>query len=137
MGEATNLADAEVAAPAPARRRSRARRPLPTNVIPLHQRIMPRHVELLARWLEAGRMMGLCDASTFKAERSGQLEAVRASEYVLVWVRENIDPAYLIRPERIGWTVIDAVRDNELGRTSSFGAALQLIRPVLKAAEAA
>ena len=77
--------------------------------------------------------MGLCDASTFVPERS-TAHGQPTTEYVLVWVRENIDPAYLIRPERIGWVVVDAVRDHELGRTRSFDAALQLIRPVLKPA---
>lgn len=75
--------------------------------------------------------MGVCDATTYSDRPPGGPKRP-ASEYVLVWVRENIDPAYIIRPERIGWVVIDAVRDNELGRTRSFAAALHMIRPMLK-----
>ena len=120
----------------PVRRRARTRRALGSNVVQLHQRLLPRHSELLARWLEAGRQMGLCDATTFAAERRAG-RAPASAEYVLVWVRENMDPAYIIRPDRIGWLVIDALRENELGRTRSFAAALHMIRPVLKLDEAA
>lgn len=132
MGEAT-----KPAAGGPGRRRSRARPPVATNVVPLYQRILPRHAELLARWLQAGRPMGLCDASACPSERSTATATQATSEYVLVWVRENIDPAYVIRPERFEWVVVDALRDHELGRTRSFAAALNLIRPVLGIEEAA
>lgn len=100
----------------------------PHNVVPLHQRIMPRHTALLARWLEAGRRMGLCDASAFQPDRPA--DGPR-HDYVLVWVRENIDPAYMIVPEGAQWTVVDAVRQQDLARLPSFAAALNFIRPVL------
>ena len=105
------------------------RRSVPSNVVRLHQRIMPRHTALLARWLEAGRRMGLCDASAFTPERTdpGKIP----SDYILVWVRENMDPAYMIKPEALGWAVIDAIRQQTLGQTRSFEAALHMIRPVL------
>lgn len=85
-----------------------------------------RHTALLARWLEAGRRMGLCDASAFFPDRND-----RRHDYVLVWVRENPDPAYMIKFAAGAWAVIDAVRERELARLSSFAAALQFIRPVL------
>ncbi len=103
-----------------------------TNVIVLHPRITPRHTALLARWLEAGRRMGLCDASAFSPDRGE-----RQRDYVLVWVRENPDPAYMIRCEGGTWSVTDAVRERELARLPSFAAALQFIRPVLSLEAAA
>ncbi len=96
------------------------------NVVVLHPRITPRHTALLARWLEAGRRMGLCDASAFFPDRSE-----RQRDYVLVWVRQNPDPAYMIQSEGGTWAVTDAVRERELARLPSFTAALQFIRPVL------
>jgi hypothetical protein len=126
-----------------ARGRPRARRretaptaDLPPNVIPLRQRIMPRHTALLARWLEAGRRMGLCDASAFANEGERAVELPR-QDYILVWVRENIDPAYLVTAEGVHWVVVDAVRQITLARLSSFEAALDFIRPVLPLERAA
>jgi hypothetical protein len=84
--------------------------------------------------------MGLCDASVFAPEPTvGKTAkpARPAPDYVLVWVRENIDPAYIIRPEGLMWVVIDAVRQNRLASTRSFAAALHFIRPVLKLEAAA
>jgi hypothetical protein len=96
------------------------------NLVVLHPRITARHTALLARWLEAGRRMGLCDASAFSPDPTG-----RQRNYVLVWVRENPDPAYMIQSEGLDWVVTDAVRQNELARLPSFAAALHFIRPVL------
>jgi hypothetical protein len=96
---------------------------------------MPRHVALLSRWLDAGRRMGLCDATVSAGDRPASERG--ASDYVLIWVRENIDPAYLIRPDGLCWVVIDAVREEEIGRTRAFASALYLIRPVLTVDEAA
>lgn len=96
------------------------------NVVVLHPRITPRHTALLARWLEAGRRMGLCDASAFFPDRTD-----RQRDYVLVWVRENPDPAYIVQWEGGGWVVTDAVRERDLARLPSFAAALHFIRPVL------
>lgn len=96
------------------------------NVVVLHPRITTRHTALLARWLEAGRRMGLCDASAFFPDR-----ADRQRDYVLVWVRENPDPAYMVQSVGSAWVVTDAVRERELARQPSFAAALNFIRPVL------
>ncbi len=99
----------------------------PPNVVLLQQRILPSHTALLARWVEAGRRMGICDASMFVPHAP----AADAVNYVLVWVRENIDPAYMIVPEGRQWTVVDAVRQQNLTRLRSFAEALNFIRPVL------
>ena len=104
---------------------------LPPNVVRLYQRIMPRHTALLARWLEAGRRMGLCDASAFQPERPGLTPAGPRHDYVLVWVRENIDPAYMVVPDGAEWRVVDAVRQQDLARLPGFAEALHFIRPVL------
>ena len=102
---------------------------LPENVVLLRQRIMPSHTALLARWVEAGRCMGICDASMFAPHaEAGRVDGVN---YVLVWVRENIDPAYMILPDGTEWMVVDAVRQQNLLRVRSFAAALNFIRPVL------
>jgi hypothetical protein len=96
------------------------------NVTALRQRIMPYHTGLLARWLDAGRRMGLCDAAAF-TPRPGE----PPGDYVLVWVRENPDPAYKISPEAMQWVVTDCVRNTILSRQRSFAAALNFVRPVL------
>ncbi len=102
------------------------------NVVMLRQRLLPHHRAVLARWLEAGRCMGLCDASVCVA-RPGQVDP----DYVLVWVRENPDPAYMITPEGMDWRVSDCIRNSVLAHHTSFEAALHCIRPVLKLHEAA
>lgn len=118
---------------APVRRRTRNRRPAISNVVPLHQRILPRHVDTLNHWMEAGHRMGLSDSAVSRMDRSTHDYSV--SEYILVWVRENIDPAYVIRPEGLWWVVTDAIRDAEISRTRDFAAALNVIRPVLNLGE--
>ena len=102
------------------------------NIVVLRQRLLPHHREVLSRWLEAGRCMGLCDASAC-LPRPGRIEP----DYVLVWVRENPDPAYMIAPEGMYWRVTDCIRSETLARHASFEAALHHIRPVLKLHEAA
>ena len=102
------------------------------NIVVLRQRLLAHHREVLKRWVSAGRCMGLCDASTFLAA-PGEVE----TDYVLVWVRENPDPAYMITPEGMNWLVTDCVRREKLSRHPSFEAALNFIRPVLKLHEAA
>jgi hypothetical protein len=87
---------------------------------------MPRHKALLARWLDAGRRMGLCDASAFHS-----VGEEATGDYVLVWVRENPDPAYMVAPEAMHWMVTDCIRKQALARLPSFAEALQFIRPVL------
>ncbi len=102
------------------------------NVVMLRQRLLPHHRTVLNRWLQAGRCMGLCDASISTAP-PGQVDP----DYVLVWVRENPDPAYMITPEGMNWCVTDCIRGSTLARHESFEAALNFIRPVLKLHEAA
>jgi hypothetical protein len=88
---------------------------------------MARHRGILRRWLAAGRCMGLCDASAFPPV-PGEIE----TDHVLVWVRENPSPAYMIAPEGMHWRVTDCVRGHSLACHPSFEAALHSIRPVLK-----
>ena len=97
-----------------------------SNIVVLHPRITSRHTALLARWLDAGQRMGLCDACAFFPDRDE-----RQRDYVLVWVRENPDPAYMVQSAGPVWVVTDAVRERELARLSNFTAALNFIRPVL------
>ena len=100
-----------------------------SNVISFRLCFLPRHREHLMRWLQAGASMGLCDADVSPRE-TVQHDSVML-EHVLVWVRENADPAYMVRPEGMRWLVIDHVRNHKLGSFSSFEAALHCIRPVL------
>ena len=100
-----------------------------SNVVSLRLCFLPRHREYLMRWLQAGASMGLCDADV-SPRATAQRDTVML-EHVLVWVRENADPAYMIRPEGMRWLVIDHVRNHKLGSFSSFEAALHCIRPVL------
>jgi hypothetical protein len=102
--------------------------PANSNVVPLRLRFLPRHREYLMRWLEAGTSMGLCDVDV--SPRTPTDSAVML-EHVLVWVRENADPAYMIRPDGMRWLVLDHLRDHRLGSFASFEAALHCIRPVL------
>ena len=102
------------------------------NVVVLRQRVMVHHRAVLRRWLEAGRCMGLCDASAYPRV-PGEIE----TDYVLVWVRENADPAYMVTPDGMRWRVQDCIRGELLGRHPSFEAALHSIRPVLKLTAAA
>jgi hypothetical protein len=96
-----------------------------SNVVPMRLRLLPRHREYLMRWLEAGAAMGLCDADTSSGDGH------EPNEHVLVWVRENADPAYMIRAEGLRWQLIDQVRNHRLGSFPSFEGALYAIRPVL------
>jgi len=86
--------------------------------------VLPRHREYLMRWLDAGTRMGLCDADVCRDEDT-------AAEQILVWVRENADPAYLVRPEGMRWVLTDHLRDHRLGTFENLESALQAIRPVL------
>ncbi|GBR05728.1 hypothetical protein [Acetobacter oeni] len=98
-----------------------------TNVVPFRQGVLPRHREYLARWLNAGLCMGLCDADIFIDDDAGYCGA----EQILVWVRESADPAYIIRPAGSRWMVVDAIRGHLLSKQDSFELALNFIRPVL------
>ena len=102
------------------------------NVVVLRQRLLAHHREVLARWLEAGRCMGLCDASACQAGPDSA-----EPDYVLVWVRENPDPAYMIISEGMRWRVTDSIRGEPLACHASFEAALHSIRPVLNLHQAA
>lgn len=76
--------------------------------------------------------MGLCDASVSLAT-PGESD----TDYVMIWVRENPDPAYMVSPEGMDWLVTDSLRQRVLARQDSFEAALQFIRPVLSSSAAA
>ncbi|WP_428377302.1 hypothetical protein [Lichenicoccus sp.] len=103
--------------------------PANSNVVSLRLSFLPRHREYLLRWLQAGASMGLCDVDV--SPRAASNREPVTLEHVLVWVRENADPAYMIRPEGMRWLVIDHVRNHKLGSFASFEAALYCIRPVL------
>lgn len=111
--------------------------PTAANVIAFHMRVLPRHVAVLTRWLQAGRSMGLCDASAFQSRRGDVAGIEPNTDYILVWVRENADPAYMVTPAGSHWTVSDCVRQQVLGRLRSFEDALNFIRPVLGISKAA
>lgn len=98
------------------------------NVVPLRLGLLPRHREHLSQWLEAGQRMGICDADITLDQLPGQFEAVA---HVLIWVRENPDPAYMIRPKGMRWVLIDQLREHTLGIYATFEQALHTIRPVL------
>lgn len=103
----------------------KATTPSTDNVVPLRANFLPRHREYLMRWLDAGTCMGLCDVDVSPRSGNGPIE------HVLVWVRENADPAYLLRPEGMNWILVDNLRDHRLGTFKTFEAALYAIRPVL------
>ena len=90
------------------------------KVVPLRLHVLPRHRAYLDEWVRAGARMGLCDADVGRG---------RTAE-VFVWVRENPDPAYIIRAEGLDWVVSDHLRGGRLGAFRSFEAALFCIRPV-------
>ena len=90
------------------------------KVVPLRLHVLPRHRAYLDEWVRAGARMGLCDADVGRG---------RDAE-VFVWVRENPDPAYIIRTEGFDWVVFDHLRGGRLGAFRSFEAALFCIRPV-------
>lgn len=98
-----------------------------TNVVSLRQGLLPRHREYLMRWLQAGACMGLCDAEVADHDEYDEADI----EHVLVWVRENANPAYMVRPEGMGWVLIDQIRERPLATYRTFEAALHAIRPVL------
>ena len=102
--------------------------PVDSNIVSLRLRFLPRHREYLMRWLQAGSSMGLCDVDV--SPRTPTTSPVTL-EHVLVWVRENPDPAYMVRPDGMRWQVIDHVRNHPLGSFQSFEGALHCIRPVL------
>lgn len=105
-----------------------AARPVPSvvepsadgKVVPLRLNVLPRHRAYLQAWLEAGCRMGLCDAD---------IGAGRDAE-IFIWVRENPDPAYVVRAQGLSWVVSDHLRDRKLGSFRDFEAALFCIRPI-------
>jgi hypothetical protein len=105
--------------------------PTSSNVVPLRLRFLPRHREYLMRWLQAGTSMGLCDVDV--SPRAPTDSAV-VLDHVSIWVRENADPAYVIRPDGMRWMVVDHLRNHTLGSFASFEAALACVRPVLTCA---
>nr|WP_294916180.1 hypothetical protein [uncultured Neokomagataea sp.] len=105
-----------------------------SNIVPLRQGVLPRHREYLSRWLEAGLRMGLFDAEITTTHQDDTRDNA-AIEHILVWVRENPQPAYMLRPQGMSWVLIDQLREHKLGSYSSFEVALNTIRPVLPTAE--
>lgn len=99
-----------------------------SNVVSFQPRLCEAHRALLAAWVKAGRRMGLHDAEIIHRTPEG---AVDSAGMAVIWVRENPDPAYLVRFEGVGWAVVDSLRGAALGRFASFAQALQFIRPVL------
>lgn len=99
-----------------------------SNVVPFRPRLSGAHRALLAAWVKAGRRMGLHDAEIIHRTPEG---VVDPAGMAVIWVRENPDPAYLVRFEGVGWTVVDSPRRAVLGRFAGFAQALEFIRPVL------
>ena len=97
------------------------------KVVPLRLHVLPRHRNYLQAWVTAGARMGLCDADVGTG---------RDAE-IFIWVRENADPAYVIRAQGFSWVVYDHLRDRKLGAFRDFEAALYCIRPIVIAAEIA
>ena len=98
------------------------------SVICFHYRITERHRAYLMSWLKAGQRMGLHDADIAPPV---PLDPKQHAGYVLIWVRENPDPAYRVVPEGRTWVVIDELRNHRLGKFPSFTGALHFIRPAL------
>ena len=90
------------------------------KVVPLRLHVLQRHRDYLQAWVTAGARMGLCDAD---------VGAGRDAE-IFIWVRENADPAYVIRAQGLSWAVFDHLRDRRMGVFRDFEAALFSIRPI-------
>ncbi len=97
------------------------------KVVPLRLHVLPRHRAYLQAWVAAGARMGLCDADVGTG---------RDAE-IFIWVRENADPAYVIRAQGFSWVVFDHLREQKLGAFRDFEAALFCIRPITIAKEIA
>ncbi len=97
----------------------------PSNVLQFRLRLNEGHEAQLRRWLKAGTRMGLHDAQVAHRTPDGKSH----DGYVLIWVRENPDPAYRVIPDGIRWAVVDHIRNYTLGRFATFNAALAFIRP--------
>lgn len=93
-------------------------------VIPFRQKLLPRHRHYLAEWLTASEPMGILDAAIETIENE-------PSPLIVIWVRENADPAYVIRLDGPQWVLVDCLRENELGRYKDLASALHTVRPVL------
>ena len=97
------------------------------RVVPLRLHVLPRHRAYLTAWVAAGARMGLCDADVGTGRNSE----------IFIWVRENADPAYVIRASGLSWMVFDHLRDRKLGAFRDFEAALFCMRPISIANEIA
>ena len=112
-----------------------ASRPMPSvlepsadgKIVPLRLHVLPRHRTYLQAWITAGARMGLCDADVGTG---------RDAE-IFIWVRENADPAYVIRAQGLSWAVYDHLRQRRMGVFRDFEAALFSIRPITVASEIA
>ncbi|QNT78037.1 hypothetical protein [Entomobacter blattae] len=99
-----------------------------SHVIPMKKNFLPRHYEYLMRWLEVGSSMGLCDVDI--SPRFSANQEHDTIDYILIWVREKPDPAYMIKPIGTKWVVIDHLRNYQLGQYKNFEDALLRIRPL-------
>lgn len=97
------------------------------TVIPFRQKLLPRHHRYLAQWFAASERMGILDVAIENAPEPSAAD----SHLVVVWVRENANPAYVISLHGPQWVLTDCLRDNELGRYGDLSEALHTIRPVL------
>jgi hypothetical protein len=92
--------------------------------------ITERHRVYVARWLAAGTRMGLHDAQLCSVDLDGR----PTERHVVIWVRENADPAYAVMPRGMQWQVLDCIHRHPLGLFPNLEAALNFIRPVLDVA---
>ena len=83
-----------------------------SNVVPFRPRLSEAHRALLAAWVKAGRRMGLHDAEIVHRTPEG---ATDPAGMAVIWVRENPDPAYLVRFEGVGWAVVDSAAPRGAG----------------------
>ncbi|MCT6879317.1 MAG: hypothetical protein ACRCVY_04795 [Commensalibacter sp.] len=96
-----------------------------SNIIPFRGCFLPYHHTYLKRWFEASVRMGICDIEVRKGDSKISVD------HILIWVRENANPAYIVRPLDHKWEVFDYIQKKRLGVYSIFEQALNSIRPVL------
>jgi len=90
------------------------------NVVSLHLRVLPRHLDEASSWVRAGSRMGLLDVAITED----------VQQALVVWVRESSEPAYLVTPVRMDWVVTDYTSGRKLGAFRQFAQALRCIRPI-------
>lgn len=103
------------------------------NVVLFRPVVTDQHRDYLERWMRAGRRMGLHDSQIYQGRSRDEPQG----DYIVVWVRENADPAYVIAAAGATWVVTDTIHDVALGTFCTIQTALQFIRPVLSLGVAA